>query len=179
MSESTIEKRDMLNDPIWEYLLGTKLAEYLPSVRRWWGEYDKMQISSTGVLEIKYPDMKVPNGLYMRMTSTPVRSPIKNVQAFPFVPVQFLNIYGVPGGLNRMVERVCKHFSVDEFTIIEKHNLPSTYHRGMIVCFIPTEVLNNVKKLGKYVYLTLPELKTLANNKLSKSVAHKCAQYLN
>ena len=166
---------EILDDPIWEYVLVTKLQEYLPAVRKWWEEYEKMQIMTTGILPIEYPDVQRPPGLFMRMTNTAVRSPIKHVQAFPFVPTSYLQIAGVPGGVNRMVERVCKNdFKLEEFTIIEKHNLPSTYQKGQIVCFVPTNVLGNTKKLGKYIYLTMPEICALAAGTVPATVQDKC-----
>lgn len=170
---------DIKDDPIWEYMLATKLMPYLPAVRKWWEDYDKMQVSSTGVFPISYEDIEVPPGLYMRMTSTAVRSPIKHVQAFPFVPSAYLQIAGVPGGVNRMIERVCKEdWKLEEFTIIEKHNLPSTYHKGQILCFVPTKILTNVDQLGKYMYMTVVELCAMAQGKLPQSVQAKCYQYI-
>ena len=167
------------DDPIWEYVVVTKLQPYIPAVKRWWEGYDKMQITSTGVFPIEYDDIECPPGLMMRMTSTAVRSPIKHVQAFPFVPSSFLQIAGVTGGVNRMIERVCqKGLTIDEFTIIEKHNLPSSYQKGQLLCFVPTEVLNGAKDLGKYVYMTVLELCSMAKGKLPQSVQAKCYQYI-
>lgn len=167
------------DDPIWEYVVVTKLQPYLPAVRKWWKEYDSMKILGTGVFPIEYDDVECPPGLSMRMTSTPVRSPIKNVQAFPYVPTSYLQITGVPGGVNRMIERVCYNgLELEEFTIIEKHNLPSTYQKGQWVGFVPTEVLKGAKEMGKYVYLTIQELAGLAQGKCISSVPGKCARYL-
>jgi hypothetical protein len=167
------------DDPIWEYVVATKLQPYLPAVRRWWENYDKMQITSTGVFPIDYDDIECPPGLMMRMTSTAVRSPIKHVQAFPFVPSSFLQIAGVVGGVNRMIERVChKGLTIEEFTIIEKHNLPSSYQRGQLLCFVPSKVLEGTVDLGKYVYMTVLELCSMAKGKLPQSVQAKCYQYI-
>lgn len=167
------------DDPIWEYVVVTKLQPYLPAVRRWWELYDKMKVVSTGVFPIEYDDIECPPGLMMRMTSTAVRSPIKHVQAFPFVPSSFLQIAGVTGGVNRMIERVCQNgLTIDEFTIIEKHNLPSSYQKGQLLCFVPTDVLEGTRDLGKYVYMTLLELCSMAKGKLPQSVQAKCYQYI-
>ncbi len=166
------------DDPIWEYLIGSKLTEYLPAVRRWWSEYPNMLITTTGVLDVKYDDLDVPPGLFMRMTNTPVRSPIKHIQAFPFIATCYLNICGVTGGVNKMIERVCKDYTLEEFTIIEKHNLPSTYQKGQILCFVPTSIMQGVQELGKYVYLTVSELVHIARGDLPRTVVAKCHQYL-
>ena len=169
----------ILDDPIWEYTLATRLQPYIQAVRRWWSEYEQLKIIGTGVMPIEYTDMEVPPGLTMRFTSTAVRSPIKNVQAFPFVPVAFLQITGVPGGVNRMVEHVCdKGLEIEEFKIIEKHNLPSTWHAGSFLAFIPKDVYAGAKALGKYVYLTIDELASLAHEKCPRTVTWKCAKYL-
>lgn len=171
--------KEILDDPIWEYVVVTKLQPYLEAVRKWWKEYENMRISSTGVFPISYDDIECPAGLFMRMTSTAVRSPIKHIQAFPFVPSAYLQITGVPGGVNRMIERVCKNgLSLEEFTVIEKHNLPSTYQKGQLLCFVPTEILNNTDQMGKYMYLTVLELCTMAQGKLPQSVQAKCYQYI-
>lgn len=169
----------IFDDPIWEYTLASKLMPYLPAIRRWWSEYDQLKIMGTGVFPIQYDDVECPSGLNMRVTSTPVRSPIKNVQAFPFVPSALLQITGVPGGVNRMIERVCEQgFELEEFIVIEKHNLPSTYHSGQFLAIIPKDVYNGSKELGKYVYLTVQELAALANGECKTSVKWKCLRYL-
>lgn len=179
MSDSA--EQSILDDPIWEYVVASKLQPYLPAVRKWWEKYDQLKIMGTGVFPFECDDegLEVPPGLNIRVTSTPVRSPIKNVQAFPFVPTAFLQIIGVPGGVNRMVERVCHNgLKLEEFVIIEKHNLPSTYQKGQFVAFVPEDILNGSKELGKYVYLTLQELVSLAQGKCVTSVKWKCGRYL-
>ena len=167
------------DDPIWEYVVVTKLQPYIAAVRHWWELYDKMQIVSTGVFPVEYDDIECPPGLMMRMTNTAVRSTIKHVQAFPFVPSSYLQIAGVSGGVNRMIERVCqKGLTIEEFTIVEKHNLPSSYQKGQILCFVPTDILAGTKDLGKYVYMTVLELCSMAKGKLPQSVQAKCYQYI-
>ena len=169
----------IFDDPIWEYVLVSKVQPYIESIRRWWTDYDKMQVTSTGVLPINYDDLGTPPGLFMRMTNTPVRSPIKGVQAFPFIASSYLQITGVQGGVVKMIERLCCNgLQFEEFTLIEKHNLPSTYQKGQLICFVPTQVLENTHKLGKYVYLTTPELCALAQGHILPSVSGKCKQYL-
>ena len=172
-------ERTPMEDPLWEYIMVTKLQPYLPAVRKWWKEAEDIKDFETGVAEIKYDDLEVPPGLQMRMTSTPVRSPIKNVQAFPFLPTAYLDISGAPNGVNKLVECVCqKGLTIEEFTIIEKHNLPSTFHRGQFVAFIPTDVLTGSKEFGKYVYLNLQELVMLAQGICPKTLPAKCAKYI-
>lgn len=167
---------DVLEDPVWEFVLNSKLAPYIERVREFWKHIDDVQVTGTGVYSI--PDG--PPGLMYRVTNTPVRSPIKHVQVFPFVPVAYLQLTNVPGGANRMVCRVCydNKFTIDEFTIIEKSNLPSTYHQGQFVAFVPTDILNGVKHLGKWVYMTTPEMLALLKDKIPESVKQKLIKYV-
>lgn len=172
----------LLDDPVWEYTVATKLMKYIPAIKKWWEHYENLKVTGTGVFDFMLPEgdtTEIPPGLQVRMTSTPVRSPIKNVQAFPFLPTAYLQISGVYGGVNRMIERVCdKGLELEEFKIIEKHNLPSTYHRGQFVAFIPKDIYQGSKSLGKYVYLTVAELSAMAKQKLPQSVVAKCYQYI-
>ena len=170
---------NVLDDPVWEYVLASKLKPYMNTVKYFWEHYSDTDVTETGVMEYRPAGIETPAGLMLRVTSTPVRSPIKNVQVFPFVPTTFLNISGVAGGANRMIERVCnKGFELDGIQMIEKHNLPSTYHSGQFIAFVPKTVLEGRQELGKYVYLTLTELCTIAKGVLLPSVQAKCHQYI-
>lgn len=164
-------------DPIWDYTLNARLVPYIPSVRKFWDNIASINVTGTGVYVINGVD--VPPGLMYRVTNTPVRSPIKNVQVFPFVPTSYLNIVNVAGGVTKMVSRVCANsrFKIDEFTIVEKANLPSTYHQGQFLAFVPTNILNSSQSLGKWVYLTVPEMTALAQGVILKSVLLKVAKY--
>lgn len=157
------------DDPIWEYTLVTKLSPYIPDVRKFWNNIATVQVTGTGVFQI---DSEQP-GLMYRVTNTPVRSPIKHIQVFPFVPVAYLQLQGIKGGANKMVERVCKHLEIEEFTCIQKSNLPSTYHSGQLIAFVPTEILRGTQQLGKWIYFTIDELLALRHADLPKSVHMK------
>lgn len=174
---TNIEKYD---DPIWEYTLNAKLAPYIPAVKKFWDNIESISIIGTGVYPVKYDDIEVPPGLMYRVTNTPVRSPIKHVQVFPFVPVVYLNLTNIAGGANRMVSRVCadNKFKVEDFTVVEKSNLPSTYHQGQFVAFVPTNILNSTMDLGKWVYLTTPEMIALMQDKILQSVKYKVIKYV-
>lgn len=167
----------ILDDEQWEYMLYSQLIDYIPAVRDWWAHYDAIKNFNTGVALFE-SNVECPPGLMIRMTSTPVRSPIKHIQAFPYLPTNRINMSGVPGGANRMIEQIClKGMTIEEFTIIEKHNLPSTFQKGQWLAFIPTNLLNNTQVLGKYVYLTLDELLRIANKTLPSTVVTKCKKY--
>ena len=79
-----------------------------------------------------------------------------------------------------MVSRVCADnaFTIEEFTIIEKNNLPSTYHQGQFVAFVPTDRLNSVKELGKWVYLTAPEMIALMQGVVTNAIKQKLIRYI-
>lgn len=157
------------DDEMWRYVVEQRLKPYIEAARAWWEKAPELQIERTGVFKAEGP-----TGFMYRMTNTPVRSPIKNVQAFPFVPVSYLQISGVTGGLAKMIGRVCSGgLKIDEFTVIEKSNLPSTYHQGQFLCIIPTEVYEGTRELGKYVYLTRPEMAAIVNGVVLTSVQHK------
>lgn len=164
---------ELLDDPIWEFMLNAKLKPYISKVRQFWQEIDTLEVTGTGVYPIVGND--VPSGLMYRTTNTAVRSPIKGVQVFPFVPVAYLNLTNVAGGSNRMVSRVCagNKFQIDEFTIIEKSHLPSTYHQGQFVAFVPTELIEGTKELGHWVYMTIPEMISIRQGTPIKSVIDK------
>lgn len=166
------------DDPVWEYVLATKLHPYIEPVRRFWDKIDDLYVTGTGVYPITGDD--VPPGLMYRTTNTPVRSPIKHVQVFPFVPVAYLNITNVAGGAHRMVNRVCMDdkFTIEEFTIVEKSNLPSTYNQGQFIAFVPTDILKGARTLGRWIYCTIPEMMSIAQGKIPKTLEAKMLKQL-
>lgn len=164
------------DDPIWEYTLVTRLMPYKEAVDKFWDNVDSIPVIGTGIYAI--PDS--PPGLMYRVTNTPVRSPIKGVQIFPFVPTAYLQITGVAGGVNKMITRICKdgNIKLDKYTIVEKSNLPSTYHKGQFVAFIPTDILDGARRLGRWVYLTTPEMIGLVQGEVLTAVKQKVVKCL-
>lgn len=165
------------DDPVWEYVLSAKIQPYIIDARNFWGNISDIDVKGTGVFPVKDANA----GFMYRVTNTPVRSPIKGVQVFPFVPVPYLQITGVAGGASRMISRVCadNKFVFDEFTIIEKHNLPSTYHSGQFLAIIPTAVLEHRDELqGKYIYLTKEEMTSICTGTPADSLINKVIKYL-
>lgn len=168
-----VEKYD---DPLWEYTLVTRLMPYIEAVDKFWEHIEELPILGTGVYAI--PD--APPGLAYRVTNTPVRSPIKGVQVFPFVPTAYLQIAGVAGGVNKMITRICMDdkITINQYTIVEKSNLPSTYNKGQFVAFIPTDLLHGARQMGKWVYMRQPEMIALVKGEVLKSVKDKVIKYL-
>jgi hypothetical protein len=155
-----VKDRPGLNDPIWEYVLLKSLEKYIPRVREWWNKYDELDMKDTGIVEI---DDELP-GLMARFTRAAAKSPIKGIQAFPFIPTAFLQLQNIQGGANKMIERVTsKNLSIDEFYIICKSNCPSTYYGGQILCFIPKKIYDE-REIGTWVYLTNAQLREIAQH---------------
>jgi hypothetical protein len=158
-------------DPIFDYILGSRLQPYIPKVREWWAKIPDLSTLSTGLFGI--PDS--PPGLMYRFTRSAKKSPLPGIQAFPLVPTAFLQITGITGGSVKMVERVCfeDRFHIEEFVIIEKHNLPSTFNAGQFVAFVPIDIYADTKSMGQWIYMTSTELMYLAMGHVTKEVQDK------
>lgn len=167
------------SDSDWEYIFVSKLMPYIACVKKWWRMCGDNEITSTGVSPMTFDDgTNVPAGLFVRTTATARRSPIKHVQAFPFIPTHYLPIYKVPGGMCRMIERVCgRNIEIDGLKVIEKHNLPSTWHQGQFVALVPKEIYNNAQKLGRYMYLSKEEILSIADGFLTWPTIRKCRRF--
>lgn len=159
-----------VDDPIWDFVLKERLEPYIPRVREWWQQVELCDFTDTGIYEL---DEDIP-GLYVRFTRASVRSPIRGVQAFPFVPAARLQITGVQGGSTKMIARIClnERFTIDEFTIVCKSNLPSVFNAQQFLAFVPTDILKN-QDLGLWLYLTKEELSLLANGETNPAIKYK------
>jgi hypothetical protein len=163
-----------LDDPLWPFVLKERLISYIPYARRWWHELDNISPFETGIFAIEYDDTQPP-GLYYRFTRTAIRSPIRGIQAFPFVVAGYLQLSGIRGGSTKLIQRllVNNDFTIDEFTCIELHNLPSTFNQGQLIAFVPTDTFNDVQSLGKWIYLTNEEISALIQRKVVDTVYNK------
>lgn len=166
-----VDDRPGVDDPIWTYVLKTRLEPFIPFVRDWWANAYDFSFLDTGIGEICGDQI---SGLYVRFTRTAIRSPIRGIQAFPFVPTARLQITGVQGGSTKMIDRVCleNRFKMDEFTIVCKSNLPSIFNASQIVAFIPTDMLENLS-LGVWLYFTKEELSLLARGETNEAIKLK------
>jgi hypothetical protein len=164
-----VKDRPGLDDPIWAYLLTERLQPYIVPAREWWANIDTLDIRETGVYELEGPP-----GFSMRFTRTAIRSPLRNIQAFPFVSTGYLQLTNIQGGALKMVERVCRTgLFIEEFTIVEKSNLPSTYKAGQFCAFIPTDIYNDSKLIGQWIYLTNEEMRASLEGVIPESVRTK------
>lgn len=171
---------DNTEDSEWEYILVSKIIPYMDYIKKWWSSYGKNEFPGTGVYPMTFTDgTQVPNGLYVRATATARRSPIKHIQAFPFIPTSYLKIYKVSGGMCRMIERVCKNnkIVIDGYQVIERHNLPSTWHSGQFLAFVPKDIYDKALTLGRYLYLSNEELMLMADGILPESMILKSRRY--
>jgi hypothetical protein len=162
-----------IDDPLWPYILTERLKPYMPYVNYWWKHLDLHKFYNTGITELNAPDAP---GLCVRFTRTALRSPIKGVQAFPFVGTAYLQLANIRGGACKMVERVCMDgkLSISGYTIIEKHNLPSILSQGQWIAFVPTYILVDIEhNIGQWIYVTQPELSKLVNGIVPLSIKNK------
>jgi hypothetical protein len=169
-----IDVKKQLDDPVWPYVLRQRLEPYMPYVRRWWGEIENVSPLDTGVYPIEY-SAEQPPGLFYRFTRTPVRSPIRGIQAFPFVIAGALQITGVSGGSTKLIQwMLCDDkFTMDEYSFIELHNLPSIFNQGQAIAIIPTDVYIDAHNVGKWIYFTNDEISSLIRGEVIASVHKK------
>jgi hypothetical protein len=165
-----VDDRPGLDDPIWDYVIESRLRPYIERAREWWANVHNFEMIDTGIIEIdeNYP------GLYARFTRTAVRSPVKGIQAFPFIPIPRLQITGVQGGVVKMIDRRClnNRLKIDEFTIVAKSNLPSTFSGAQIIAIIPTEIMES-RNFGVWLYFTPDELSLLARGETNDAIRLK------
>jgi len=159
-----------IDDPIWQYTLEQRLLPYIPYVRDWWTCVDKFDMFETGVMELDCPI----SGLYVRFTRVAIRSPIRGIQAFPFILAARLQLVGIQGGSTKMVERVCmgNKFKIDEFTVICRSHVRSIFSAAQIIAFVPTHILEQ-QDLGMWLYFTREEIALLAEGLVSEPIKHK------
>lgn len=170
---------ETIDDSAWEYILVSKLMPYVECVKKWWSLYGKNEIPNTGIYPMTFDDdTVVPPGIFIRATATARRSPIKNIQAFPFIPTHYLQIFKVPGGVCRMIEVVCKrNIEIEGLKVIEKNNL-RTWHKGQFIALVPKEIYENTINLGRYLYLSKNELLCMSQGVLPESMIKKSKRYL-
>jgi len=161
-----------IDDPIWPYTLEQRLRPYIPIMRNWWDNVNTLKLSITGITTL---ECSIP-GVYVRFTRTAIRSPIKNIQTFPFIPSARLQLVGIRGGSTKMVERVCMDdkFTIDEFTILCRSHIRTILNCAQIIIFIPTIVLEDTKStLGKWLYFSKAELDLLASGNINEDIICK------
>jgi hypothetical protein len=147
------------------------LQPYVEKAREWWANIPVLSTHATGIYGID----DGPPGFVYRFTKSAKKSPIPGVQAFPLVPTAYLQLSGIAGGAIKMVERVCQDdkFRIDEFVIVVKSNLPSTYNSGQFIAFIPEDIYVDTKSMGQWIYFTPTEIMYLAAGHITKEIQDK------
>jgi hypothetical protein len=163
-----------LDDPVWPFILKQRLEPYLVYIRKWWASVEELTPFDTGVFPIEY-SVDQPAGLFYRFTRASVRSPVRGIQAFPFVIAASLQISGVRGGSTKLVQWLLGNddFTMDEFMLIELHNLPSIFNQSQAIAFIPIDMYIETRLLGKWIYLTMDEISSLIRGEVTASVRQK------
>jgi hypothetical protein len=64
-------------------------------------------------------------------------------------------------------------FTLDEFTIIAKSNLPSIFSSAQFIAFVPTQILEETKNLGVWLYFTRQEIELLAKGETNEAIRLK------
>jgi hypothetical protein len=128
----------------------------------------------TGLYPVEYDDVQPP-GLFWRFTRTPIRSPIRGIQAFPFIVAGYLQLTGVPGGSTKLIQKLLlsRDYTLGEFTCLEIHNLPSTFNQGQLIAFVPTDIYVDSRNIGKWIYLTNAEISGLIKGEILETVKTK------
>lgn len=141
----------MMNDS--EYLLSARLLPYLVDMREFWKDVDSISTVISGEHSYK-------KDILYRVTNTPTRSPIKNIQVFPFISTASL---GMTSGYQQMLSKICGSgkFRIEEFTIIVKSGIPTMFQRGQWLSFVPTDLLEKAQDIGTWVFLTKDEMRNL------------------
>ena len=159
------------------YILETRLRQYIPAVRQWWDNLEDCAPVDTGTYGIE----DAPHGLMYRFSRKIANSAIKGVQGFPFLPTACLQLAGIPGGAVKAVEAACLdgQFTIDEFSIVCKSNLPATWTRGQILVFVPTDIYKGERVMGRWVYLTNDEVIALVKGDIPVTVDEKLYRNFN
>ena len=163
-----------MNPEEWERVLVDRLSGAVPVARRFWEEVSRLDVNRTGVFPIPYAGE---TGMMMRITRAASMSPIKGIQAFPFMPADELRLSGVPGGYKRMIKKVCgEEMEIDGMKVIEVENCRNTYVRGTVLACIPPDRLN--LRWERLMYLTRDDAWALARGEVPKGVRLKANKWV-
>lgn len=170
MNEGTPE----LNLDAWERVLVDRLQDAIPIAKRFWAEVKNLDVTRTGVFPLSYAGE---TGVMVRITRAASKSPIRGIQAFPFLPADELKIATVPGGYKRMVKKVCKDsMELDGIKIIEIENCRNTYTRGTVLALIPPERLND--RWERWMYITRDDAWALSRGEVPADIKKKSKKWI-
>jgi hypothetical protein len=162
----TGEKESSFRDRLIE-----QLTPFVKAAAKWWGKKDKTFPVFTGSypMEKWFPKPSAAEEFYcgalnVRFTKCSAKSPLKGLQAFPYLPTRYVNITKVKGGIRKSIARECmKGLEIDGFTVVEKTRLQMLDQSGQVLIIVPTEVYGkNLAAMGRWIYFTKGELAQLS-----------------
>jgi hypothetical protein len=140
----------------------------------WWHDYQELAPYDVGVYPVMYDDLQ-PEGLFYRIYRAPVQSAIKGIQGFPFIQTTSLGVVG-PGDhkFTDVAELLFdRTYTIDEFTCIALDTLNTEINHTQAIAFVPTDVLDDTKTIGKWIYFTTEEISLLIKGKVTEPIRMK------
>lgn len=156
-------------DPVYEYVFRNKMEPFVQWAKEWWSRWEDETFYETG----SYPAVGAPAGMFIRFSRTIAHSPVHGVQAFPYVSVPFLQMHHVPGGVRKLIDKMCHDgITMEGFKLIERKYLHGTERNGQFVCIVP-EKLAEEGMHGKYVWLCTDDLISLASGAVDRKMRNR------
>lgn len=151
-----------IDDPVYDAVLRGKLVPYIKAAKEWWAHKADVVTTESGSFALEGPP-----GWTMKIARIPQHSPIKGVQAFPFVGTPALQLTHAAGGVRHMVQRVIGNgITIDGIVCLVRMNLTSTNQAGQFIAFVPEDELRNAPS-GRWIYFTPEEMMELTTGFLS------------
>jgi hypothetical protein len=165
-------------DPVYEYVFQNKMEPYIAWAKEWWKTWQEKTYFETGTYP---PGDGAPRGLFIRFSRTLAHSPVRGVQAFPYVSVPYLNLHHVPGGIRRFVDELCHSgFTLHGMVLIERRYLHGTERNGQFICIVPQELfteLDGRMVKGRYVWLSGDDILTIASGVIDGRIQRRFRRY--
>lgn len=156
----------------WERVLYDRIINLIPIAKEFWDNINDLDFYRTGSYPI--PGYEKESMMY-RITRTADRSPIKGIQAFPFVPSANLMISDK--GLKQMIKRVCgSDMVVEGMKLVEIDKCHFTYARKQVIAFIPVERLN--KRWERWMYVSMYDAYKLSVGIVTDEIQKKAKRML-
>ena len=159
----------MERDVVYEYMFKDKMMPFIEVAREWWQSYESLMFDSIGSMPLL--NDKDVSGIFVRFYRTPAQSTIKGIQAFPYIPTQYIDMLRVPGGIRKYIHDICVNgYMIDEFILIERMYLHGTERSGQFICIIPQRMLIAE---GKYVWLTRNDILELSVGNVTTAMRNR------
>ena len=163
-----------LDTDAWERVLVDRLKHLVPVAERFWANVSSLEVNRTGSFPLQGEES---SKMMVRITRAASKSPIKGIQAFPFLPADELRISLVPGGYKRMIKKVLgEEMELDGMKILEIENCRNTYTRGTVIAFIPPERLK--ARWERWMYVSLDDAWALSRGEVPDAIQHKAEKWV-